>query len=147
MNRGLDRGRGIGIDEGFFVIHVRTSKSTRHFKFRTNSASISPSSFQKANSKHSIDLEEYTHPAQQPTPLKILDLCGSWRFWAHVLNMCCHPTPYPPQPPPSSPHPPPPLPPPGSSGGAWQPGGGGGGAGGVVGAFCFYNKRLKIFGC
>jgi hypothetical protein len=53
MNRGLDRGRGIGIGEAFFVIHVRTSKSTRHFKFRTNSASISPSSFQKASSKPS----------------------------------------------------------------------------------------------
>jgi hypothetical protein len=87
MNRGMDRGRGLGIDEPFFVIHVRTSKSTRPFKFRTNSASISPSSFPKANSKRLIDFEEYTHPAQQPTPLNMLDLCGSWSLWAHLVNI------------------------------------------------------------
>ncbi len=123
MNRGMDRGRGLGINEAFFMIHVRTSKSTRPFKFGTNSASISLSSFRKANSKRSVDFEEYTHPAQQPTPLKMLDLCGSWRFWAQMVNMCTPnprcgvipppiplspPLPPPPHPPPSSP--PPPLP-------------------------------------
>ncbi len=116
MNRGMDRGRGLGIDEPFFVIHVRTSKSMRPFKFRTNSGSNSPSSFPKANSKHSIDFEDNTHPAQQPTPQNKQDLCGSWTLWAHVLNIWWevrgHPTPYPPQPPLHPPHPPPLFPPP-----------------------------------
>ncbi len=63
MNRGMDRGRGLGIDVPFFVIHVRTSKLKRPFKFRTNSGSNSPSSFPKQ------------------------DFCGSWTLWAHVLNI------------------------------------------------------------
>jgi hypothetical protein len=25
---------------------------------------------------------------QQPTPLKFLELCVPWRFWAHVFNTC-----------------------------------------------------------
>jgi len=88
MNRGMDRGRGLGIDEPFFVIHVRTSKSTRPFKFCTNSGSVSPSRFPKANSKRSIDFEDNTHPAQQPTPPQNkLDLCGSLSLWAHLVNI------------------------------------------------------------
>jgi hypothetical protein len=57
----------------FFVIHVRSSKLTRPFKFRTNSGSISPSSFLKANSKRSIDFKDYMvhmvahrHPSATP---------------------------------------------------------------------------------
>ncbi len=34
----------------FFLIHVQSSKSTRHFKFCTNSVSVSPRSFLKRSS-------------------------------------------------------------------------------------------------
>ncbi len=77
LNRGLNRGRGWGIDKAFFGIHVRTSKSTRTFKFRTNSVSVSPRSFLKRSRSSSIAIEANTHPAHQPTPQRILIWCVS----------------------------------------------------------------------
>jgi hypothetical protein len=47
MDRDVDRGRGLGLDLFFFPVSSRSSNSTRYFKFRKNSNSISPSSFPK----------------------------------------------------------------------------------------------------
>jgi hypothetical protein len=114
LNRGLDRCRGLGLGEPFFLILAHTSKSTRPFKFCTNSGLVSPSSFQKWSRSSAIAFEEYTHPAQRPAPLNKLKLCGFWSLWAHLLNIWWevrgHPTPFPPQPPLPPPFPPRPLP-------------------------------------
>jgi hypothetical protein len=44
-DRDEERGRGLCLDEPFFLILARSSISTRYFKWRKNSYSISPSSF------------------------------------------------------------------------------------------------------
>ncbi len=63
MNRGMDQGRGLGIDELLFLIQAQTSNSTRYFKFHKNSNSISPSSFPKSNSNaRSISRNIHTPP-------------------------------------------------------------------------------------
>jgi hypothetical protein len=77
LNRGLNRCRGLGLGGPFFLIHVRSSKSTRHFKFGTNSVSVSPRSYLKRSRSSSIAFEANAHPAHQPTPQKILVWCVS----------------------------------------------------------------------
>ncbi len=71
LNRGLNRGQGLGSDVPFFGIHVRTSKSTRTFKFRTNSVLVSPRRFLKRSRSCSIAIEANTHPAPTAHPPKI----------------------------------------------------------------------------
>ena len=64
----------------FFLIHVRSSISTRPFEFCTNSGSDSPRSFLKRSRSSSIAFEANTHPAHQPTPQKNLNSCVSQGF-------------------------------------------------------------------
>jgi hypothetical protein len=98
----------------FFLIHVRSSKSKRHFKFRTNSVSVSRSR------SSLITIEANTHPAHQPTPQKFLVWCvprvpctHSRTCVDHMVTLVRGEVTLPPIPsPPSSPHPPPPFPPP-----------------------------------
>ncbi len=80
LNRAWIAAEASGSAGLFFLIHVRSSKSTRHFKFRTNSVSVSPRSCLKRSRSSSIAFEANTHPAHQPTPKKILDWCVSQGF-------------------------------------------------------------------
>jgi hypothetical protein len=41
MDRGVDRGQGLGLAEPFFLIPARSSNSTRYFEFCKNTNSIS----------------------------------------------------------------------------------------------------------
>jgi hypothetical protein len=66
MNRGMDRGRGIGLDEPFFLILARSSNSTRYFIFRKNSNSISLSTFLKIILLGLNRGLQYTEPAPRP---------------------------------------------------------------------------------
>ncbi len=71
MERGVDRGRGLG--EPFFLIQARTSNS--------------PSSFRTSISIPSFEFEEDTHPAQQPIPLNNLESVLFWLFWTHMIDI------------------------------------------------------------
>ncbi len=78
LNRGLNRGQGLGSDATFFGIHVRTSKSTRTFEFRTISVSVSPWRFLKRLRSSSFAIETNTHPAPTAHPPKISEIvCSS----------------------------------------------------------------------
>ncbi|MFN9978854.1 MAG: hypothetical protein ACK53Y_03010 [bacterium] len=70
----------------FFGIHVRTSKSTRTFEFRTNSVSVSPRSFLKRSRSSSFAIEANTHPAPTAHPPKISGIVCS----VEILGPCAH---------------------------------------------------------
>jgi hypothetical protein len=68
MDHGVDRGRGLGLNESFFLILACSLNSTRYFKFRKNS--ISQSSFPKIISIARSSSRNIHTP---PTPLNNLE--------------------------------------------------------------------------
>ena len=97
----------------FFGIHVRISKSTRTFKFRTILVSVSPRKFLKRSRSSSFDIENGNNII---IFVKSQELCVPVEIMGHLATRCefCEGgevTPPPIPSPPSSPHPPPLFPP------------------------------------
>ena len=108
MNRGMDRGRGLGIDEAFFCDSRSNLEIDEAFQISQTRPRSRQVVFQK-RTRYSIDFEEYTHPAQQPNPPKnarfvgFMEILGTYGQHVHPKSeVRGHPTPYPPQPPPPS---------------------------------------------
>jgi hypothetical protein len=115
MDHGVDRGRGLGLNESFFLILACSLNSTRYFKFRKNS--ISQSSFPKIIS---IARSSWRNIHTRPTPLNNLESVVFGLFletYGEHLNPKFEvrghppPIPLPPLSPPSPIFPPRPLPP------------------------------------
>ena len=67
MNRGMDRGRGLDIDEPFFSDSSSNLEHDEVFQISQRLIELNlAEKFSKTELERSIDFEEYTHPANPP---------------------------------------------------------------------------------
>jgi hypothetical protein len=77
LNRGLNRGRGLGSDMTFFWASCSNLEIDENFRISHKLGLGLAGRFLKHSRSSSIAFEANTHPAQLPTPQKKLNWCGS----------------------------------------------------------------------